>query len=82
MLDIDACHILLGRPWQFDLQAIHKGHDNTYKFNWMGKKIVLLSSTLDFKQRKETATPSKQLFSLISAKSFYRRMIYGMDFGG
>lgn len=37
VLDMDACHILLGRPWQFDLQTIHKGIENTYEFTWMGK---------------------------------------------
>lgn len=23
VLDIDACHLLLGRPWQYDVNAIH-----------------------------------------------------------
>lgn len=40
--DMDACHVLLGRPWQYDLQAVHKGRDNTYEFSWMMKKTVLL----------------------------------------
>ena len=26
---MDVCHLLLGRPWQFDRNAIHDGHANT-----------------------------------------------------
>ena len=29
---MDACHLLLGRPWQFDNQAIHDGTKNVYSF--------------------------------------------------
>lgn len=28
IIDMDACHMLLGRPWQFDLDFTHKGKDN------------------------------------------------------
>jgi hypothetical protein len=27
---MDVCHILLGRPWQFDRKFIHDGRNNTY----------------------------------------------------
>lgn len=39
---MDACHCLLGCPWQFDRIAIHDGHANTYSFLFHGKQIVLL----------------------------------------
>lgn len=42
---MDVCRILLGQPWQYDTQAIHKGCDNTYEFSWMGKTVVLLPLT-------------------------------------
>ena len=32
VLPMDACHLLLGRPWQFDRDAIHNGGSNTYPF--------------------------------------------------
>jgi hypothetical protein len=41
---MDACHLLLGRPWQFDRYVIHNGHKNTYSFLHKGIKITLLSS--------------------------------------
>jgi hypothetical protein len=34
VVDMDASHVLLGRPWQFDVDATHKGRDNSYSFIW------------------------------------------------
>nr|GMD68104.1 Zinc finger, CCHC-type [Ipomoea batatas] len=31
VIDMDACHILLGRPWQFDVDATHHGRQNVWK---------------------------------------------------
>ena len=38
---MDACHLLLGRPWQSDLDANHKGRDNFSIFLKNGQKSVL-----------------------------------------
>nr|XP_024926556.1 uncharacterized protein LOC112490622 [Ziziphus jujuba var. spinosa] len=43
--EMDACHILLGRPWLFDRNVQHTGRQNTYSFIWHNKKIVLLPPT-------------------------------------
>jgi len=34
---MDCCHILLGRPWQYDRYAIHDGRLNQYTFGCMGR---------------------------------------------
>jgi hypothetical protein len=41
VVSMDACHILLGRPWQYDLSVVHDGRKNTYSLIIKGKKIVL-----------------------------------------
>nr|GEX11574.1 putative reverse transcriptase domain-containing protein [Tanacetum cinerariifolium] len=41
---MDACHILLGRPWQFDRCTIHDGRSNTYSFNKDNLKVTLVPS--------------------------------------
>ena len=33
-----ACHVLLGRPWQFDREAVNEGKRNVYSFEMYGKK--------------------------------------------
>ncbi|PKI45896.1 hypothetical protein CRG98_033695 [Punica granatum] len=41
---MDACHLLLGRPWQYDCFEIHDERTNSYSFMFEGVKIVLMSS--------------------------------------
>jgi hypothetical protein len=44
---MQACSLLLGRPWEFDTQAIHHGRCNKYTLVHNGKKITLLLLTLN-----------------------------------
>ena len=39
---MDACHQLLGRPWQYDRKTNHYGFKNTYSFELDGIKITLV----------------------------------------
>lgn len=32
VVNMNACHLLLDRPWQFDVRVIHKGRTNAYDF--------------------------------------------------
>ena len=41
VVEMDACHLILGRPWQYDVDATHRCKDNVYTFFKNGKKIVL-----------------------------------------
>ena len=41
IIPMDACHILLGRPWLYDRKVMHDGCLNTYSFSKDGKKITL-----------------------------------------
>ena len=45
VLPMDACSLLLGRPWEYDTDAKHHGRSNKYTFMHKGKKITLLSLT-------------------------------------
>ena len=42
VIPMDACHMLLGRPWQYDRKVMHDGAKNTYTFWKDGSKVVLL----------------------------------------
>jgi hypothetical protein len=42
---MQACSLLLGRPWEFDTDAIHYGRSNKYTLVHNGKKITLLPLT-------------------------------------
>ena len=41
VLNIDAAHILLGKPCLYDLDVTSLGRYNTYEFKFKGKKILL-----------------------------------------
>ncbi|XP_051127619.1 uncharacterized protein LOC127249069 [Andrographis paniculata] len=41
VLPMQACHVLLGRPWQFDSKAHHDGYLNRYSFEFGSRKICL-----------------------------------------
>nr|KYP43831.1 hypothetical protein KK1_034701 [Cajanus cajan] len=40
VIPMEACHILLGRPWQFDKHTIHDGLTNKISFTHKDKEIV------------------------------------------
>jgi len=37
---MEATHILLGRPWQYDRQVLHDGPTNKMSFNFQGHKVI------------------------------------------
>ena len=39
---MDASHVLLGRPWQYDVDITYKGRDNIYLFTWEPHKIAMV----------------------------------------
>lgn len=41
VLDMDVCHILLGRPWQYDNDITYRGRDNVIMFTWGNHKIAM-----------------------------------------
>ncbi|KAK1628508.1 hypothetical protein QYE76_002823 [Lolium multiflorum] len=41
VVPMTVCHMLLGRPWQFDKKAIHDVHSNAYTFKVKDKKFEL-----------------------------------------
>ena len=40
VVDMDASHLLLGRPWQFDVDVTYKGRHNVCVY--LGRKKILL----------------------------------------
>ena len=53
VVDMDACHILLGRPWQHAVDATHRGKKNVYMFLWKGKRVAMTPLPYISKPAKE-----------------------------
>ncbi|GAV90673.1 hypothetical protein CFOL_v3_34079, partial [Cephalotus follicularis] len=58
VIPMDACHILLGRPWQYDRRAKHDGRKNTYTIKVDERSITL--TTLNPSQIQITKIPKTQ----------------------
>ena len=43
VVPMEACHILLGRPWQFDKKTMHNGLTNEITFTHKEKEVCILS---------------------------------------
>jgi hypothetical protein len=42
VIPMDVCHFLLGRSWQYDINVVHDGRNNTYTLEKNGRKHMLL----------------------------------------
>ena len=45
VIPMEASHILLGRPWQFDRRVTHDGFTNKHSFEINGKRTILVPLT-------------------------------------
>nr|GEU69657.1 putative reverse transcriptase domain-containing protein [Tanacetum cinerariifolium] len=56
VVPMDAYHLLLGRPWEYDRNTTHDGRANTYSLLFGGVKITLMSNTPKELVNKPTGT--------------------------
>jgi hypothetical protein len=68
VLPIDACQLLLERPWQFDHDAVHAGKSNTYTFIRDGRRQVL-KPMADSEIKTELQALKKMMVLKIDSKS-------------
>eukprot|EP00253_Pinus_taeda_P008051 PITA_08051 len=68
---MDVCHILLGRPWQYDRKVTHDGGTNYYKFVKDGIKYTLVP----IKEEEGVAKISETRALLMSGKQFLRQQM-------
>ena len=69
VVSMDACHLLLGRPWQYDRKIAHDDHNNTYSFLFNSTNIVLLLG----KAKGKTSMPQENC-NLLSFARFEEEM--------
>lgn len=57
VVPMDACHLLLCRPWQYDKDTSHHGKANIYSFDFKGRTITLLPSPEQAQEVPATLSP-------------------------
>ncbi|KAM0004285.1 putative nucleotidyltransferase, Ribonuclease H [Helianthus debilis subsp. tardiflorus] len=76
VLPMDACHILLGRPWQYDRRAKHDGFRNTYTFKKDGINITLAPCD-PLEDTNSSMLVTRSVFTSL-AKSEPAQVIFGL----
>ncbi|XP_013751647.1 uncharacterized protein LOC106454008 [Brassica napus] len=79
---MDACHLLLGRPWIYDRRILHDGYKNTYSFRFQNRNFTLQPSVpekhqpptspvlfLQRKQFEETFREEGIVFAIINSQT-------------
>ena len=66
---MDVCHILLGRPWQYDRKVVHNGKTNCYKFVKDGIKHTLVPM-----KEEDTIENSGTKSLLLGGKEFLQQI--------
>ena len=69
VVQMDVCHLLLGRPWQYDKRTCHGGKRNTYSLTMGGELISLLPMRKKVISKVQKHEDSNSLFDI---KSFVK----------
>eukprot|EP00253_Pinus_taeda_P027019 PITA_27019 len=69
IMPMDVCHILLGRPWQYDRKVAHDGKTNCYKFTKDGVKHTLVPI-----KEEDSAESSRTKALLMGGKQFIKQV--------
>lgn len=63
VVTMNACHLLLGRLWQYERCVIHDGRANTYSFMFKGVKVVLAPNKVTPKANPKSSNANTSLLS-------------------
>ncbi|KAI0505034.1 hypothetical protein KFK09_015991 [Dendrobium nobile] len=66
VLEMDVCHLILGRPWQFDVGVQYDGRANVYSLDWKGRKLHLMPGL------PSTASRERAAIQLVSGANLLR----------
>jgi hypothetical protein len=59
VVPMDACSLLLGRPWEYDTDSLHHGHSDRYSFIFKGQKIIIHPMTSEQIVKDDLARAAK-----------------------
>ena len=78
---MDTGHVILGRPWLFDMDVTLWGKSNICTFNYEGQRIKLISSQPKSKKEEKRSVDirKEKNFNLISPKEIEKEVINGVQ---
>ncbi|KAF7826900.1 Transposon Ty3-G Gag-Pol polyprotein [Senna tora] len=85
VVPMQASHLLLGRPWQFDRRTIHDGFKNRYSFSKDGRSFTLVPLPPQQVEKLNGATLNystydKELYALVRALETWQHYLWSKEF--
>ncbi|KAF7832465.1 Transposon Ty3-I Gag-Pol polyprotein [Senna tora] len=74
VVPMQASHLLLGRPWQFDRRTTHDGFKNRYSFSKDGRSFTLVPLP------PQQSTYDKELYALVRALETWQHYLWSKEF--
>lgn len=71
---MDACHLLLGRPWIFDHRVQHDGYLNTYRLRYNNRSFTLQPSLPEKQSSPEKQSKPSAPVLILQRKPFEREL--------
>lgn len=76
VVPIDACQILLGRPWQSDRDTKHWGKENSYSVKHQGKRFLLLPLAPYDRKPMNGKNVSEEMVQAITARAYAQQQVH------
>ena len=67
IVDMDAYHLLFGRPWQFDVGAQYSGKENIYRLEKNNKRYTLLPLTV-MSRPKNSESAGQSILTIVNSE--------------
>ncbi|KAF7839270.1 Transposon Ty3-G Gag-Pol polyprotein [Senna tora] len=85
VVPMQASHLLLGRPWQFDRRTTHDGFKNQYSFSKDGRSFTLVPLPPQQVEKLNGATLNystydKELYALVRALETWQHYLWSKEF--
>ena len=76
VLPMDVAHVLLGRPWLYDLNVTNFGKDNIHSFKYKGKNNILRpAKSKGFNSKHDISKLLERNLHILKCKKFEKEGI-------
>ncbi|KAI0498175.1 hypothetical protein KFK09_021416 [Dendrobium nobile] len=69
VIDMDVCHLILGRPWKFDTGVLYDRRTNSYSFEWKNRMLRLLPNS---HSTPSSISGTRPALNIVTGKSLIR----------
>lgn len=68
VIPMDVCHVLLGMPWKYKRDVLHRGRTNEYELIQNGNKITLKPMFASEARSMQNQKVKKPIYTILATK--------------